>query len=234
MHQSLSRVASSVRQNGLLRTITLVPKNIRHYLTDFDRIHGTDTRHEPGTDQSLPQGHVGYEASKSTLLPRIIDSLDINPENYTFIDLGSGKGRVLLLASHFPFHRVIGVEFDRRLHHIAEDNARRYRPSGRRVERIETVCADAGDYTLPAGNLLLFMYNPFHGKIMQRVLNNIASALTEQPRQLRVVYHNPVERQQLDEAPCLQRISDREYTIGKLRRRSIGRVALYRQSDDSL
>src|SRR5947208_15284999 len=30
--------------------------------------------------------------------------------DFTFIDLGSGKGRTLLMASDYPFRRILGVE----------------------------------------------------------------------------------------------------------------------------
>src|SRR5215469_11495850 len=39
--------------------------------------------------------------------------------NYTFIDIGSGKGRMLFVAAEYPFEKVIGVEFAVDLHEIA-------------------------------------------------------------------------------------------------------------------
>jgi tRNA1(Val) A37 N6-methylase TrmN6 len=58
------------------------------------------------------------------LVYRILNLLNPEPGRYDFVDFGSGKGRVLLIASQFPFCQVIGVEFDRRLHAIAQENIR--------------------------------------------------------------------------------------------------------------
>lgn len=39
-----------------------------------------------------------------------LESLVIDYSDYTFIDIGSGMGRNLLIASEYPFQRIIGIE----------------------------------------------------------------------------------------------------------------------------
>src|SRR5918996_1296859 len=68
-----------------------------------------------------------YYASHPKFLFELLSSLDIDYPSYTFVDIGSGKGRVLLIASEFPFAEIIGVEFAKELHEIAAQNIRRYR-----------------------------------------------------------------------------------------------------------
>lgn len=53
-----------------------------------------------------------------------------------------GKGRVLLLASEFPFQQVIGVEIDPRLHHIAQKNIAAYRHPFQKCEDVQSICSD--------------------------------------------------------------------------------------------
>src|SRR5438105_11506431 len=40
-----------------------------------------------------------------------LDAIDLDLSRLTFIDLGCGKGRALMLAAEHPFRRIIGVEF---------------------------------------------------------------------------------------------------------------------------
>ena len=94
-----------------------------------------------------------------TLLANIGEDLG----RFSFVDFGSGKGRVLLVASHYPFREVVGVEFSPELHEIAEDNIRRYQSPARRCPHVRSVCADAATFALPAPDCVLYFNNPFAG-----------------------------------------------------------------------
>src|SRR5438105_13430427 len=63
-----------------------------------------------------------YQGSPVAVLHRMIRRLKVDRQRFTFIDLGSGKGRVLLIAAQYPFKSVIGVEFSKTLHEIALAN----------------------------------------------------------------------------------------------------------------
>lgn len=228
MMDTLVRLRASLRKNGWWRTLTLIPRNILFQLTDFDRKHGTNTGFQAEDDAGLPREHEGYEGAPPRLFHRIIRSLDIAPEHYAFIDLGSGKGKALLLAAHHPFRRIIGVEYNPRLDAIAAENARIYRHPERRMHAIETIRDDAGAFDLPPGDLLIYLFNPFKAAIMERVLANLERALQAEPRDVLIVYQNPTQRRLLDQAPFLERIAYREYRTKRFRKMPIGRVAIYR------
>src|SRR5712691_7133679 len=51
-----------------------------------------------------------YQPTEPVLFEEMLASIKIDFRNFTFIDLGSGKGRVLLLASDYPFRQIVGVE----------------------------------------------------------------------------------------------------------------------------
>jgi SAM-dependent methyltransferase len=106
---------------------------------------------------------------------------------YTFIDMGSGKGRVLFVASEYPFRKVIGVEFSKDLHEEAVANLKRYNYSGRRCADIEPVLADAREYEFPDGNLVIYLFNPFGPEVMGRMLANLERSLERHPRHAIVV-----------------------------------------------
>jgi tRNA G46 methylase TrmB len=71
--------------------------------------------------------HSPYQPTDPALFQEIMASLPIEFEQFTFVDLGSGKGRTLLMASEYPFKRIVGVELIAELHRAAEENIRDYR-----------------------------------------------------------------------------------------------------------
>src|SRR5262249_45180057 len=83
----------------------------------------------------------------------------LNLRNFTFVDMGPGKGRALLLAAEQPFARVIGVEVLPELHAIAQQNIAA--AASRLVcHKIESISADARIFQFPDGPLVVFLFNP--------------------------------------------------------------------------
>ena len=83
-----------------------------------------------------------------------------NYSDYTFVDLGSGMGRVLLLAAEHPFRKVQGVEFALELHQQAQENISRFHHPQQRCREIESIHADVVDFSFPSGNLVVFLLIP--------------------------------------------------------------------------
>jgi hypothetical protein len=101
---------------------------------------------------------------------------------YTFIDMGSGKGRMLLVAAEQPFHRVIGVEFVIHLHEIACANLRRNNRFRQKCHNIESVKVNAADFEFPAGNLVVGLFNSFGPAVLNLMLANLEHSLKNDPR----------------------------------------------------
>jgi SAM-dependent methyltransferase len=106
---------------------------------------------------------------------------------YTFIDMGSGKGRVLFVAAEYPFRKVVGVEFDRGLHELSVANIERYKHRRRRCGEMESVNADAAGFEFPAGKLVIYMFNPFGPEVLGRMLDNLERSLERAPQHVAVV-----------------------------------------------
>jgi len=106
---------------------------------------------------------------------------------YTFVDLGSGKGKMLFVAAEYPFRRVVGVEFAIALHQLAQRNIARFRPRRRPSPVLESVLANAAEYDFPAGKLVVYLFNPFGPDILGRVLDNLERSLEREPRHVAVV-----------------------------------------------
>lgn len=161
----------------------------------FDRRHGTDTtgqikRTELYLDGASARDAVYYEATPTRVIRRALRVAVPDPERYVFVDYGSGKGRVLLLASHYPFKRVIGVELSGILHITAQHNIRVYRGRGRRCADVRSVCCDAARFELPDDDLVLYFYTPFVGNVFDKVLENIRAWHERGSRRLIVVAYS--------------------------------------------
>jgi hypothetical protein len=152
----------------------------------FDAEHGTDTAGIVRLEGLSvgPNGRYGvrYQPSDADIAIALLQALPIDHSEFAFVDIGSGKGRILLAAAGLPFKRVVGVEFAEDLCRIAERNARLVSR-----DRIEVVCADATEYDMPPEPLVLYFYNPFLPPIMRRVMARVAESLRAHPRAAYVV-----------------------------------------------
>lgn len=129
---------------------------------------------------------------------------------FTFVDLGSGKGRALLMASMYPFERVLGVEVQPELHRIALRNLAAFRDPAQRCRHIESCCRDAREFDFPETPLLVYMFNPFPDYVLRSVLERLEEPLRRNPRPLYIVYNAPWEMHVLAETPWLERLVNAE------------------------
>lgn len=106
----------------------------------------------------------------------VLASLPIDHREWVFIDLGSGKGRTLLLAGAYPFKRIIGVEHAPSLVKISRANLNTY--IGRKAcSKIEVFAADAITFHPPTEeNLLVYMFNPFAAELVAECVQRLATA----------------------------------------------------------
>jgi len=124
-----------------------------------------------------------YEPTPPSIVAAILAQLPDSADHYSFVDLGSGKGRVVLIAAAHPFTEVLGVERRRALVWRSRRNRSVY--SGPIAIEPRFVCSDVRAATFPDGPLLLFLYNPFGPDILAEVLDNIG------PRELLIAAVNP-------------------------------------------
>ena len=119
-------------------------------------------------------------------------SLGLDFASYTFVDLGSGKGRALILAAEFPFRRLIGVEFAAELTEAARANLAAPAVAKLANSRVELVCCDAANYEFPQEPLMIYLFNPFGAAIIRRIAQNALASWRSDPRPVEIIYMNPV------------------------------------------
>lgn len=126
---------------------------------------------------------------------------------FTFVDIGCGKGRALLLAEEYDFAKIIGVEFSGRLAKIAAANAATIGS-----QRISVVRDDARHFQFPPGPLMVFLYNPFSGEIFRSVMQRVAS----HRGLLYIAYVNPLHGELISADPRMKLVASDDWcTIWK-------------------
>jgi len=169
-------------------------------------------------DRLLGVLYSPYQPTEPALFHEILSELSeqtkLNFADFTFLDLGSGKGRTILMASDYPFRRIIGVELLPALNRIAQENLSRYKAESQKCFELESVCSDGSTFPLPNGPLVIYLFNPFSESVLSRALENIAQNLRNNPRPAYVLYHNPQLERLLVERPELKKIAgSHQYSI---------------------
>ena len=139
---------------------------------------------------------------------------------FTFIDIGAGMGRAVLLASEMPFHRVVGVEIHPTLVGIARRNLSRWRALGRVHAPTQIYCGDAVEFPLPAGPCLLFLFNPFGATVLRRLLIRIAKDFANRGGELDLLYINNEQEGELE-----RRVGFRRLFLGQIARSGADAIA---------
>lgn len=152
-----------------------------------------------------PQGRSNYIPSGWRTMKYIAATRPINSDD-VFVDFGSGKGRMLILAARYPFRRVIGVELSRELHEIARANVAqtgwRHRSSA-----IDLYNCDASEWTIPDEMTFAYFFNPFTGAPFERVVDNIGLSYKKARRRVTIFYANPVMHDYLSSRDWLRPVA---------------------------
>ena len=169
----------------------------------FDREYGTDTGGYLGpeelvTGQANDALNYGYSAIAPSVfreacrrwrdtLPEVSGRI----EAYSFVDVGSGKGRALLLAAKLRFRKVIGVELSAELARIAQRNVARWSRAAGPTAKIRIVQGDAAKFRWPRTPLLVYLYNPFACSLIVQMADSLAAAGASGSGLVDLLYVNP-------------------------------------------
>ena len=180
-----------------VRRLLSLPERDPNADKTFDARYGTETAdvvhpEELGIDDAVArEGAVMYHPAPARVTRYMLRSLPGSPRDYTFVDIGAGKGRAALVASELPFKKVIGIEISTSLWAIAKDNLSKYRSHRETGAPVEFTCADARTLRLPDGPVVLYMCHPFGTDILREVLGRIEDARRASPRPIAIFYLAP-------------------------------------------
>lgn len=193
----LQRLRHSVESSGVIRALCDAAVNVMSYdpASDgsFDARFGTDTsgRMVPDelgiADATAREQAILYLPSPPRVTRWMLNAIGVAHEEYSFVDLGCGKGRVVLVASEYPFRRVIGVELSEMLATVARRNVAKYAAASR-ARQVEIACMDATAFEWPQEPLVVHLYHPFQSDVLRRVLQSLEASLRAQPRPVVIAY----------------------------------------------
>lgn len=134
-----------------------------------------------------------YQGANYYLLENVFTQLRRLNAPVDITDIGSGKGRVMVVAAHYGFTKITGVDFARALCQEAENNCRIITKRFPLAEW-KVLHANAFNFKFRKDDHVLFFFNPFKEPVMNQVIKNILQSLKEYPRKMFVVYMNPQHR----------------------------------------
>jgi SAM-dependent methyltransferase len=230
-----ARLRASLRSRGVGGTARKVggrgrlkALQVRDYGREvrFDRVHGVSTR---GVRRHLaaPEGSHDYQGVRAGVFLSALGTVPVDRAKFTFVDFGCGKGAALVLAAQQGFAQVIGVEFDPAIAAVGARNLRESPTVLRSRSRAEVICADATDFVLPDEPLVVLFYNPFSGAVLQGVVDKLDLSLKATPRDMWVVYINPLEKERFENSIMLREVASHTETQAP-RSRPGDRYAIYR------
>lgn len=221
----LRRVRRAWRRNGPVGFARLGARNIglllrgegaghRHvHDRAFDHEHGTDTSGVMALDEiSAPEhakhGAVPYEATPPGIFDHLLVQAGVTDSaGLTFIDLGSGKGRTLLLASLAGFPRAEGVELGEELHAIACRNIQTFKQRSGGGD-IVAIRGDARDFRFPPVPTVCFLNNPFSADILAQVVARMEASLATDPRPFTVIYYHSNHADVFERRPGWEKLAE--------------------------
>lgn len=183
----------------------------------FDAEHGVVTEAllflgelDPEAIGDAMEDATHYEPTPVYECTALLRAVPADVERCTFVDIGAGMGRVVMLASTQPFKQVIGVEVSAALCETARDNLVRWRREHDDIacKDLRVVCADAAAYAFPKGDLVVYLYNPFGERTLQRVLDRLSK---HDSGACYVAYHTPVHRNALDTHARFELVTDLQF-----------------------
>jgi predicted RNA methylase len=233
----ISELWHGIARHGVRGALTLLPKNLRYLahrtlescIDHWYRIDTTSGVRGMVDVSTLPViGENRSSASPYAVTPyltlfRLFHSLPIDLPRYSFIDFGSGKGRVLLLAAQHSFRDVVGIEFAPVLHEAAAANIRSYR-GPRECRAVRPLLMDVADFEIPTGSCVLFFFNPFGPAVMHRVAENVAVRFDKSGDHMLVALYNQTVFGAFEQYPIFRKA----YEIAEHPFDSFGHSARYR------
>ena len=183
----------------------------------LERRFGVSTSEHVDFDELGYEGtdRFRYEPSGWLSFPLALPRHHVRPDD-VLVDLGCGKGRVVIQAAAYPLRRVIGVEVSEQLLEVARRNVAHN--DGRLRAEVELVQADALEWEIPDDVTIVYMFNPFLGELFSQVIDRLAAFAERSGRPLRLIYVNPEEHERVAAHPRVRELAGPSGLVPRLAR----------------
>ena len=187
------RLIALVRGLGIVQTFALVLGTLDDkYLKFFDRRYHVKTSafiqlNTTSFDPARLKDATQYGPTNGWAVRKILKQLNLS-RNLHFCDLGSGLGRICILAAEYGFAKTTGVELAAEFCEAARKNISTCRPPSGKLSPIEILQMDALAYCESSDDDVFFMFRPFSGEFLRQVLDRIATRAEARNKTLTVIY----------------------------------------------
>lgn len=136
-----------------------------------------------------PKQGSRYEAVNYFILEQLLARVVQLTDSRSFIDLGCGKGRAMVVATHYGFTNIKGIDFAKEVC----DSATKNMQAVSKIKNIQyrVICSDVLDYQLTENDSVFFMFNPFDKQVLFNFLENVEASLEKHPRIIYFLYASP-------------------------------------------
>ena len=173
---------------------------------------------------NLDHGSI-YQACNYYILEKGFGYLASINENKNITDFGCGKGRAMIVAAHYGFNNITGIDFAKALCVSAGQNTQKTQQLYPLI-KFNIICDDVVNYKIEKDKTAFFFFNPFDEVVMLKVVRNILSSLKENERKIYIMYANPVHKEIFLSAGF-----EEEYYLKKLQYLELS--ILYKEPDEN-
>lgn len=154
--------------------------------------------HTIGEDELKGLKEKGIDISHATIympvnyyvLEHLMQEIVKYGGNKTFLDIGCGKGRVMIVAADYGFEQITGIDFSKKFCEETDTTIHLYSQKNPAVHFTIINC-DALGFEIPKEITTIFLFNPFDEVIMSSVVSHIIRSQQHDPRTIWVMYANP-------------------------------------------
>ncbi len=206
-----TRIVKSILEKGLTRTIQSFISLIEDYCFEKKyRINTSEIIELEDLDINDKKHSFWYQPTRIRHFKKLMKILNI-PEGSVFVDLGSGKGRILLMASKYGFKRVVGIEISSKLSEIARNNLEIYEKRSKRPLKVTVINVDVLQYNISDDENVFYLFRPFDGFIMEKIIKKIKNSLKRSPRRIWLIFNNFQYNDLFESEPIFQRFIEFAY-----------------------
>jgi SAM-dependent methyltransferase len=202
--QLLTRVLTALRQRGLIRAMQGAVSAIEDSMFDFrlglqtsDMVNVADL--DISDENKLHSSP--YRPTRIRYFHKLM-ALHLLPTDSTFVDVGCGKGRIVIAAARHGFRRIVGIEISPQLAEMARRNVDRFRRRTGNAAEIDIQCANVLEVELPYESQVLYLYRPFDRHVMTQFIDKLRESIRLATRDVWLVvnevsYRDVFERDKL-------------------------------------
>ncbi len=188
----MMRLIASIRKFGFIRVIQTILSIAEDYF--YDKKYGIDTFEKNkvtgvNPDKIHEDACFRYQPTRFRHFRKLMQQIEL-PAEALFVDIGSGKGKVLLMAYECGFKKIRGIEISAHLCQIAKKNITSYGKKKNIKLPLEIVESDIMLYPFDDNEQIFYLFNPFDNIIMQQFIGLIKASIQRNPRKIWLIFNN--------------------------------------------